>query len=116
MGRRHANPGDAASRKGWKTLISALLFADGPTTRWPEDTSSVFAPGTKLADAVALIRKAHAPIAHLFGSGIGFKLMLMESEILVLALDGFIHRGSRRCRFMIAFWSLGRRRRRLRAL
>jgi hypothetical protein len=39
------------------------------------------------------IRKVHAPIAHLFGSGIGFKLMLMESEILVLALSGFIHRG-----------------------
>ena len=85
--------GDRVSREGWKKLVNALLFAVGPMTRWPEETSSLFVKGTKLADALALVRHAHAPIAKLFGVGIGFKLMLFESEILIQALERFAHRG-----------------------
>jgi hypothetical protein len=81
------------SRDGWKKLVNALLFVDGEMTRWPEDTSALFPKGTKLADAVALIRHIHAPIAHSFGTGIGFKLMLIESQILIDALGVFAHRG-----------------------
>jgi hypothetical protein len=85
--------GDGVAREGWKTLANALLFADGLMTRWPEETSSHFEKGAKLADALALVRHVHAPIAHLFGTGIGFKLMLMESEILIQALDRFAQQG-----------------------
>ena len=62
-------------------------------TRWPSDTSQFFPKGTKLRDVLALIRYAHAPIANLFGTGVGFKLMLIESEILIEALTSFAHRG-----------------------
>jgi Sel1 repeat len=85
--------GDGTSREGWKKLINALLFADGPMIRWPEETSSLFAKVTKLRDAIALVPQVHAPIAKLFGTGIGFKLMLTESEILIRALGHFAHKG-----------------------
>ena len=57
------------------------------------DLNCCLLKGTKLADAVALIRHVHAPIAHWFGSRIGFKLMLIESQILIDALGVFAHRG-----------------------
>lgn len=78
--------GDGQCRDGFKTLLNALLFARGTLTRWPEGTSPLFDRGTKLRDAVSLIRDAHAPIAQFFGSGIGFRLMFIESNILVEAL------------------------------
>jgi hypothetical protein len=84
--------GDGSSREGWKTLVNAMLFAKGTMTRWPSDTSQFFPTGTKLRDALALVRHAHAPIAKLFGSGVGFNLMLIESEILIQALVSFAHR------------------------
>jgi hypothetical protein len=85
--------GAGVSREGWKKLVNAMLFADRPMTRWPEDTSSLFSKGTKLRDALALVRHVHAPIAKLFGTGVGFKLMLTESEILIQALGHFALRG-----------------------
>ena len=85
--------GDGSSREGWKTLINAMLFADRPMTRWPEETSRFFPRGTKLQDALALVRHVHAPIAKLFGTGVGFKLMLTESGILIEALGHFARRG-----------------------
>jgi hypothetical protein len=85
--------GDGSSREGWKTLINAMLFGDRPMTRWPEGTSRHFPTGTKLQDALALVRHVHAPIAKLFGTGVGFKLMLTESGILIEALAHFAHRG-----------------------
>ena len=81
------------SRDGWKKLVNALLFVDGELTRWPEGTSALFPKGTKLVDAIALVRRVHAPIAHWFGSRIGFRLMLIESQILIDALGVFAHRG-----------------------
>jgi hypothetical protein len=85
--------GGASLRDGWKRLVNALLFAEGPMSRWPEETSSQFGKGTKLVDALSLIRHVHAPIAHLFGTGVGFRLMLIESEILIQALGHFAHNG-----------------------
>jgi hypothetical protein len=84
--------GGGVSREGWKKLINALLFADGPMTRWPKETSSLFVKGTKLRDALGVVKHFHAPIAHLFGTSVGFKLMLVESEILIQALARFAQR------------------------
>ncbi|WP_052513295.1 hypothetical protein [Bosea sp. LC85] len=78
--------GDGSHRDGFKRLLNALLFARGPLTRWPQDTSSCFPKGTKLQAVLADIRHHHAPIAHLFGTGIGFSLMAIESAILIDAL------------------------------
>lgn len=78
--------GNGRYRDGFKTLLNALLFATQPMTRWPTDTASEFPPGTKLQAVLAEIVRYHAPIAHLFGTGIGFRLMNIESAILLDAL------------------------------
>ena len=78
--------GDGTSRDGFKKLINALFFAQGKMTRWPRETSDLFASGTKLRDALALVRQEHAPIAHLFGTGIGYRFMFIESGVLIEAL------------------------------
>jgi hypothetical protein len=78
--------GGGVSRDGFKKLINALLFANGPLIRWPSETSSLFVEGTKLRDAMSLVRSCHPAIAHLFGTGIGFRLMFIESNILIEAL------------------------------
>nr|WP_052232264.1 hypothetical protein [Methylobacterium sp. ZNC0032] len=77
---------DGRHREGFKKLLNALLFATQPMTRWPTDTASEFPPGTKLQTVLAEIASYHEPIAHLFGSGIGFRLMNIESAILLDAL------------------------------
>jgi hypothetical protein len=84
--------GDSTCRDGFKKLTNALLFAKGELRRWPRDTSELFGSGTKLRDALALVRQEHAPIAHLFGTGIGYRFMFMESTILIEALATFAHR------------------------
>lgn len=78
--------GDGRHRDGFKKLINALLFATQAMTRWPTDTASAFPPGTKLQAVIAEIVSYHTPIAHLFGTGIGFRLMNIESAILLDAL------------------------------
>lgn len=78
--------GDGRHRDGFKKLLNALLFATQPMTRWPTDTASEFPRGTKLQEVLAEIVKYHEPIAHLFGTGIGFRLMNIESAILLDAL------------------------------
>lgn len=79
--------GEGSHRDGWKKLFNALLFATKPMMRWPRETSSLFPKGTKLRVAIEMIRQAHAPISDLLdGTGVGFKLMLLESEILLTAL------------------------------
>ena len=85
--------GDGSSREGWKKLVNAMLFAKELMTRWPAETSTLFPKGTKLRDALGLVRHVHPPIAKLFGSGVGFKLMLIESEMLIQALSSFAHHG-----------------------
>jgi hypothetical protein len=85
--------GGGVSRDGFKKLINALLFATGPLTRWPSQTSSLFVAGTKLCDAVSLVRSCHSAIAALFGTGIGFRLMFTESNILIEALFDLYARG-----------------------
>lgn len=50
--------------------------------RWPRGCSQLL-PGMRLNQAVELLKDKHQPIAHLFGTGVGFKLMFMGSEILI---------------------------------
>jgi hypothetical protein len=75
--------GDQTCRDGWKKLMNAALFADGPLRNWPRETLQHFPPGTKLRDAVAMLSAKHGPIAHLFGIGLGFELMRLESDMII---------------------------------
>jgi hypothetical protein len=74
--------GDSTGRDGWKLLLNALLFTRGPLKRWPRDCSPLL-PGLSLKQAVSLLKEKHQPIAHLFGTGVGFELMFIESEMLI---------------------------------
>lgn len=85
--------GDGLYRDGWKQLTNALLLTDKTFRNWPEGASKGFPPGTKLRDAMAAIRRRHAPIARLFGSGAGIKLMRKESDMLIATLLELFGRG-----------------------
>ncbi|MCK1475012.1 hypothetical protein IVB27_09420 [Bradyrhizobium sp. 197] len=75
--------GDGSGRDGWKRLMNAMLFADGPLRNWPEGTLQHFPSGMKLRDAIEMLATRHAPIADLFGTGLGFQLMRIESDMLI---------------------------------
>ena len=83
---------DGSNRAGWKKLLNALLFAREPLTHWPRGTAELFPKATKLRDALETIAAVHAPITPLFGTAIGFRLMLIESETLLAALAQLQHR------------------------
>lgn len=78
--------GNGSHREGYKRLTNALLLSKSLPQNWPEGLREQFPHGTKLKDTIAAIQKRHSPIAHLFGSGAGFRLMLIESEMLIAAL------------------------------
>lgn len=75
--------GDGTGRDGWKKLMNAMLFSQGPLKNWPEDTRQHFPDGTKIRKTVEMLAAKHAPIAHLFGTGLGFQLMRIESDMLI---------------------------------
>lgn len=75
--------GDGSGRDGWKQLMNAMLFAVGPLRNWPDGTLQHFPSGTKLRDAIKMLAARHAPIADLFGTGLGFQLMRVESDMLI---------------------------------
>jgi hypothetical protein len=85
--------GDGFHREGWKQLVNALLLSEKAFRSWPKGASASFSPGTKLRDVVAAIRKRHAPIAHLFGSGAGIRFMWQESLMLIETLLRLYRRG-----------------------
>ncbi|MDF2120332.1 hypothetical protein PY365_32700 [Roseiarcaceae bacterium H3SJ34-1] len=79
--------GDGSCRDGWKTLINSLLFAIKPLRNWPREALPAFPSGTKLKDALGRLKAYHAPIADQFGTGVGFKLMWLESRLLLATLS-----------------------------
>lgn len=79
--------GDKTGRDGWKVLLNAMLFADGRLGNWPKGAREHFPEGTKLRDAIEMLERKHAPIARLFGTGLGFQLMKAESDILIRVIS-----------------------------
>jgi hypothetical protein len=75
--------GDGSSREGWKQLINALLFSPKPLKQWPDETKQHFPESTSLQGAIQAIKRKHEPIAPLFNKGIGFRLMRIESDMLI---------------------------------
>lgn len=85
--------GDKSGRDGWKTLLNALLFAEGRLGNWPKGSREHFSEGTKLRDATDLLRQKHTPIADLFETGLGFQLMRIESDMLISVLTHLFSKG-----------------------
>lgn len=75
--------GDGIGRDGWKMLLNAMLFSDGPLGNWPKGAREHFPKESKLRDAIEMLKRKHAPIAHLFGKGLGYELMRIESDMLI---------------------------------
>jgi hypothetical protein len=73
--------------------MNAMLFSDGPLKNWPEETLEHFPKGTKLHDAMDALRRKHTPIAPLFGTGLGFQLMRIESDILITVITHLFKSG-----------------------
>lgn len=88
---------DGSCRRGWKTLLSALLFARGRLGNWPDETRQHFPPGTKLKDAIARIYERHHKIAHLFGIGFGYTLMKIESDLIITVTSRLFQIGVTAC-------------------
>ncbi len=82
--------GDGLNRKGWKQLFNAQLFAQSPLKTWPRGCREAFDRPMSFRQACDMLEERHRPIAHLFGTGIGFRFMLMESTALIEAL-GYLH-------------------------
>ena len=76
-------PGLEGYRKGVKKLMNALLFAENRLTRFPKDTRQLFPAGITVEEVITKLEQSHAPIRHLFFTGIGHKVQFVESEILV---------------------------------
>ncbi|TXJ25517.1 MAG: hypothetical protein E6Q28_04065 [Afipia sp.] len=85
--------GDGTGRDGWKTLLNAMLFSKSRLKNWPEDTRDHFPDGTKLRDAIDMLKQRHAPIARFFGTGIGFRLMRIESDMLIRIVSYLLKSG-----------------------
>jgi hypothetical protein len=85
--------GIGGSRAGWKKLMNAMLFSDGPLNGWPEETLKDFPKGTQLRDAIDALRQKHTPIEHLFGTSLGFQLMRIESDMLIAVIMHLFKKG-----------------------
>lgn len=85
--------GDGTCRAAFKVLLSAMLFASGRFTHMPREAQEEFPPGTKTRDVVAAVERYHAPIAHHFWCGYGYRLTFVESSILLAALDDLNRQG-----------------------
>lgn len=86
LGDLYAIPGIRGSREGVKKLLGALLAADRMPKRMPAGTRQYFHATAKIHDVVDAIARHHAPIQHLFGTGLAFPIMYQESQVLLAVL------------------------------
>lgn len=75
-------------REGVKKVINAMLFRTAPLRRLPKDVvdDKLLPPGMRGSQVRAAIIEAHPALANVFETGIGFRLMFVESQIMVAAL------------------------------
>lgn len=84
----YAFPGfsEADQREGIKKTVLAMLFRTTPLVRLPQDARDLLPPRTTAAQVRKAILTAHPALANVFETGIGLRLMFLESQILVAAL------------------------------
>ncbi|WP_421697551.1 hypothetical protein [Ancylobacter sp.] len=101
-GDMYAIPGLEGHRAAVKTAFNTLLNAGPKMTRWgyeragngeDADASERLPAGWTVKRTRAAILDRHPALASCLGSGIGLKLMHMESEILVAVLMEMVRRG-----------------------
>lgn len=73
-------------RPGIKKVIQASINASKPLTRMPKDVRKTIPASKSLSTTLEAIAQRHPAIVHLFGTGVGLKLMRKESDILVAVL------------------------------
>jgi hypothetical protein len=76
----------APHREGAKKLISAMYFKSGDVGRKPKGSRIFLPKKLHVRKLVANIKRRHAPVAHLFGGNIGFRLFRRESDIMLETL------------------------------
>jgi hypothetical protein len=89
----YAIPGLEDHRDAVKVLVSTLFFDGSTRQSWPEDDDLVIPPGWPLARARAAILSRHEALRPCFGKGLGHELMRMESDIMMMILDGLKEEG-----------------------
>ena len=79
-------PSGRYNRKDIKKVFNAMIYADKSLSRFPRGTKEAFERRVRFADVRNEILDYHNPIKHLFGIGIGLKIMFIESQIIMSAL------------------------------
>lgn len=79
-------------RIGVKRIVYSMLFQEGELTRCPRGARPFLPKGSHIKSLVRSIKQRHAPVADLFGAGMGMRLFRLESDILLEVL--------RQCRAM----------------
>jgi hypothetical protein len=82
-------------RDGVKVLVNAMLFRTTPMLRLPRDPKLRLhlPPGAKGSVMRAAILAGHPLLQDVFETGVGFRLMFLESQILVSAMLKMIEAG-----------------------
>jgi hypothetical protein len=86
-------PGFGRYREGVKKLFAAAMFSAEAFRRVPQGTRKLLPEDMPVGMMVEQIKTHHRPIAHLLFTGVGFKEMFRESEILIDALLALIDKG-----------------------
>lgn len=73
-------------RDAVKRGLNAFYFRSGRMERLPSEVKSRLGKGWNATRFAKAIRERHAPIKHLFGTGIGLRFMYTESCVLVRTL------------------------------
>lgn len=84
---------DGLPRKAVKKAVASLLCRQGAMVRLPSDLRQLVGPEWTGRKVEAAIRERHPAIAHLFGVGIGLRLMFTESEIMLTTLRILVGQG-----------------------
>lgn len=85
---------DPSYRRGIKKLFNAMLHMDKRPVRFPAGIRDLIPDtSTKVGDVVDAILQAHAPIAPLFFTNQGLRVMFIESQILVAVLLKLMEQG-----------------------
>jgi hypothetical protein len=86
-------PGLEDYRTGIKKFVNAMLNHDKPFSRKPSTIAQLLPPDLTASEIQDRIRDHLKPIAHMFGTGAGLKLMFHESEVMVSVLLTLIDQG-----------------------
>lgn len=78
--------GYVQQRDGIKRVMSAMIFAEKPLERFPQDTRKLFRRSDKIAEVVAAIEQKHELIRDRFHRGFGHDVQFIESQIMVEVL------------------------------